>query len=408
MATVSAALKAELLKLKRSDLTVPFLVSKISKTTKMETDENGKKTFKVKEPEWNLQAKLFLKAGEYINTEDVETTLGSFLVNKLMIEDYVESVVDGHYYNEVITKKSFGKLIDKISMALMENKLPINPNVVKFIQAFEFYGLMLCSATSPSFTPGIFSVQDKIRDRRDELFAKYDDNPNLNEAVKIEDQLTAEAQKMLKGDPGMTLFDSGSRGSFDDNYKMMSIMAGPVKNPATGKYDIVKNNLIDGVERKDLPALANTVVNAAYPRAVGTAEGGYLTKQFYAVYQSISMDEPGTDCGSKGYQPAFLTDANYGDYMYQYAVVNGKLVLLTDDNRKQFINTAVKLRSPIGCLGHKLCSKCMGERFYRLNIRNVGLTAGRMPNSIMNASLKSFHSTKVNLTQVDPNKLLID
>lgn len=409
MAVATAAQKAELLKLKREDLTVSFIVSKVSKTTKIEIDPTTqKRSFNVKEPEWNLQAKVHLKAGEYINTTDVDTTIGSILVNKLLIEGYVESVVDGHFYNDVITKKSFSKLLDKISTALMENKIALNPNVVKFLQAFEFYGLMLCSALSPSFTPGVFSVQDQIRDKRDELFAKYDDNPSLTEAVKIEDQLTEEAKKLLKGDPGMTLFDSGSRGSFNDNYKMMSIMVGPVKNPATGKYDVVKNNYIDGIEKKDLPALANTVVNAAYPRAVGTAEGGYLTKQFYAVYQSVSMDEPGTDCGSKGYLPVFLNSENYSSYMWQYAYENGKLVLLTDDNRTKFLNRVVRLRSPIGCLAPKLCNKCMGERFYRLNIRNVGLTAGRISNSIMNSSLKSFHQTKVNLFQVDPNKLLID
>jgi hypothetical protein len=407
MAVASAAIKKELLSKTRQELTVSFLISKIAKTTKIETDENGRRLFNVKLPEWDLQAKVHLNPHEYINEEAVDTTIGSIIVNKLMIEGYVESVVDNHYYNEVITKKSFQKLLDRITNALMDDKIPLNPNVVKFLQAFEFYGLMLASAVSPSLTKGVMSVQDEVREKRDELFAKYDDHPTINEAVKIEDQLTKEAAKLLKDDPGMTLFDSGSRGSFDDNYKMMSVMVGPVAVPGSTKYDVVKNNYIDGVEKSDLPAIGNTMVAAAYSRAVATADGGYLTKQFYAVYQSIAIDEPGTDCGSKGFLPVFLTPKNYADYTWQYIYDNGKLVLLDDSTKDKYMNKTVKFRSPIGCLNPKLCNKCMGERFYKLNIKNAGLTTGRMPNSIMNASLKNFHNTKVKLTTVDPDKLLI-
>ena len=94
--------------------------------------------------------------------------------------------------------------------------------------------------------------------------------------------------------------------------------------------------------------------------------------------------------------------------MWQYAVdQRGKLILMTDDNRDQFVNRVVRMRSPIGCLSPKICNKCMGERFYMLNIQNAGLTAGRLPNSIMNAGMKAFHNTKVTLHKVDPDKLLI-
>lgn len=410
MSMVSAALKRELLQLKKRDLTVNYIISKISTTTKNEVDPStGKRSFVTQPPQWNLKTNMKLEAGEYTNKEEVVTTVGIFLVNKLLFEDTISSILDNGYLNETMDAKVFDGVVSRISTALMDRKIPLNPNVVKFIQAFEFYGLMLCSATSPSFTQGIMSVQSQIRQERDALFAEHDDNPNLSEAVRIEEKLTKDAKKMLKDDPGMTLFDSGARGSFADNYKMMSIMVGPVKNPATGRFDIVKSNLTDGIQKKDIPAIANTVVNAAYPRAIGTAEGGYLTKQFYAVYQSIGMDEPGTDCHSKGYLPVFLTSANYKDYLWQYMVgKDGKLILLDSDNYKDYLNTSIKLRSPIGCLTPKLCNKCMGERFYRLGIDNVGLTTGRLPNSIMNSSLKSFHTTKVNFTKVDPDKLLID
>lgn len=409
MSVASATVKQELLSLKPEQYTVSLIVSKIAKTTKNEKDPTtGKRSFVIKPPEWDMQAKVHLNAGEYINEEAVDTTVGSIILNKLLIEGKIESIVPNHYYNEVMTASAFNKLVDHVSTCLMDNKIPLHPNVVSFLQAFEFYGLMLSSSISPSFTQETMQVQEKIREKRDELFAQHNNNPTLSEAIKIEDTLSAEAKKLLKDDPGMLLYNSGARGSFEDNYKNMAVMIGPVKNPATGKFDIVKSNYIDGVEKEDLPAVANIIVNAAYARAVGTAEGGYLTKQFYAVYQSITMDEHGTDCGSKGYLPIFLTESNFKDFLWQYIVDSGKLVLLTEDNAKQYINRVVKFRSPIGCLGTKICNKCMGERFYKLGIKDVGPVTGRLPNSIMNASLKQFHTTKMKLTQVDPNKLLIN
>lgn len=410
MAVASAQVKQELLSLTPDEYTVSLIVSKIAKTTKNVSDpRTGKRSFQITPPAWNMQAKVHLKAGEYINKDEIDTTVGSIILNKILIEGKIDSIIPGGFYNEVMTSKAFDKLLEHVSTSLMDGKIALYPNVVSFLQSFEFYGLMLSSSISPSFTSATMKVQDQIRDKRDELFAKYGDNPTLNEAIKIENELNKEAEKILKNDPGMRLYDSGARGSFKDNYKNMAIMVGPVKNPATGKFDIVKNNYIDGVEKKDLPAVANIIVNAAYARAVGTAEGGYLTKQFYAVYQSIAMDEPGTDCGSKGYLPIFLTPGNVKDFLWQYIVESGgKLTLLTEENASKYVNRVVKFRSPIGCLGKKICNKCMGERFYKLGLRDVGLATGRLPNSIMNASLKQFHTTKMELTQVDPNKLLID
>lgn len=408
MGTVSPELKKQLLALKKTDCTVEFILSKVSKTTKIERDENGKRRgFNVKEPEWDLQAPMKLKAGEYINTTDVDTTLGSFLFNKICIEGTLEPSIPGHYFNEVVTKKSIGKLINKVIPDLMSKKLPLMPNMTDFIRDFRFYGLMLCAGLSPSLTPGVFSVQKEIREERERMYAEAGGTPDLARAVEIEDKLIADAKKLLQDDPGMSLFDSGSRGSFDDNYKMMCLTVGPIPNPGTGGYDIVKNNYIDGIDKGELPAMGNSIVSGVYPKSVGTADGGYITKQFYAVFQGITMDEPGTDCGSKGYLTVFLTPANYGDYMWQYAQVGQKLVLLDPENQAMFMNRMVKLRSPIGCLSPKFCNICMGERFYKLGIRNAGLTAGRVPNSILNAGMKAFHETKVHFNKVDPEKLLI-
>lgn len=409
MANVTPELKKQILAMKPEDLTVQFILSKVSKTTKIERDADGnRKGFKISGPEWDLTQTCHLKAHEYINEKDIDTTLGSILFNKLCIENRLQPSVPGGFYNEVVTNKSIAKLLNQVVKDLMDKKIQLMPNVTDFIRNFEFYGMMLCAGLSPSLTPGILSVQDEVRDYRDKLFAEVPEGElDAQKAVEIEDKVLAFAKEKLKDDPGMTLFDSGSRGSFNDNYKMMSLTVGPIANPATGGYDIVKSNYIDGITKKELPAMGNCIVNGAYPKAVGTADGGYITKQFYAVFQGIKIDEDGSDCGSHGCLTVFMTDKNYGDYMWQYAMVNGKPVLMDSDNQSKFMNKLVKVRTPMGCIGHDICNICAGERFKRLGIDNAGLTAGRLPNSILNAGMKSFHVTKVEFSEVDPDALLI-
>lgn len=408
MPAVSPELKKQLLALKIEDCTVPFLISKISKTTRVRRDQFGARSgFQIKPAEWNLQATMRLNPGEYINEKAVDTTLGSFLFNKLLIEDKVSAVWENGYFNEVANKKNIGKLINAISTGLTERKIKLMPNVTGFIQSFEFYGLMLAPALASSLSPALLSVQDDLREERDKLFSEMGENPSIQQVVEAEDKLVKMAADKLKNDPAMSLFTSGARGSFDDNYKMMSLTIGPVYNNSTGEYDVIKSNYIDGIQKRDLPAMGNVVVNAAYPKAVGTADGGYITKQFYSVFQSISLDEKGTNCGSKGYLTVYMTGENYADYMYQYAVVNGKMVLMTHDNKSEFVNKIVQMRSPIGCRSSKICNACMGERYYMLGIQNAGLTAGRLPNSILNAGMKAFHATKVHLNSVNLDTLVI-
>ena len=84
-----------------------------------------------------------------------------------------------------------------------------------------------------------------------------------------------------------------------------------------------------------------------------------------------------------------------------------KNVCLTPENVKDFLGKAVNFRTPMGCLGDKICHVCAGDRFRRLGIENAGLTAGRISNSIMDKNMQAFHQTKVNFNKVDPDSLII-
>lgn len=394
--------KKELLSLNQDSLSISLMTKLFGKHTSKQ-----KGIFKIEDPKFNIRDTFRLEAGEYTNKQEVETTVGSFIFNKLMIEGMLESIIPNGYYNEVINKKGFSKLVDYISEGLMMERIPVNPTLIKWLKQYEFYGMKACTIFSPSYSEGLLRRNTSVLKEKEKILKskKIETTQDMSE---LEDTLVESARKILSDDTGMTLFDSGARGSFDNDYKNMNLMLGPVAIPGSdGKFDMVTSNYIDGLQKEDLIACGNVVVNSAYPKAVGTQEGGYLTKQYYAAYQSIQCDEDNTDCGTKLGLDMVLTENDVDDYLYQNIMTSKGPVVLTNDNKSQFIGKRVIIRSSMFCKSDKICSVCAGRRFYMMKIKNIGLTSGRVSNTLLNASMKNFHNAKVKFDEVNINDLLI-
>lgn len=397
-------LKKELLSMKPED----FSVSWISKNFGTWADSN----FKKHPPRFKPTDIVHLQANEYINKEAVTTTAGRILFNKLFIEGKLENIVG--FFNGVITKKSFAKFLDNLAQNIMEKKMTTD-EYATFITDFQFYTLKLAAVFSPSFDEALLKPNPKIMEVKEKRIKEIDSNKDLTDAQRtkaysdLEKELTEMARKAIGDDPSMTLFDSGARGDFGTEYKVMALMGGLVPNTEKGpnQWDFMKSNYMDGLNKEEIPKAGNIVVGASYPRAVSTAVGGYKTKQFYSGYQSIVVDKPGTNCGSKFTLSIRLTPSNVNRYMYQYIVEGDKNICLLPDNSKKYIGKVVKLRTPMGCVSDKICHVCAGDRFRRLDITNIGLTTGRISNSIMDKNMQAFHQTKVNFNEADPEKLLI-
>ena len=95
------------------------------------------------------------------------------------------------------------------------------------------------------------------------------------------------------------------------------------------------------------------------------------------------------------------------DIMYRYILDNKSLVLVDKDNFDKFVNKTVKLRSPMFCVGDKICSKCAGTMFYKLGIKNIGLTTSKMGTTLVNLGMKNFHDTTVSLEKLDIKNITI-
>ena len=178
-------------------------------------------------------------------------------------------------------------------------------------------------------------------------------------------------------------------------------------NRSTGKYEILENALLDGLDKKNMSVHSNTILEGAYPKAVGTADTGYLTKQLSSGLQTEVLGEYGSDCGTKKTLDITIPKKTE-DYLYRYIVENNKLVCLTPEIIGNYVGKTVKMRSPMYCIDRKcICNKCAGDNFYKLGKKNLGLVAVTMGGVLLNLNMKKFHDNVIKIQNIDINDMLI-
>ena len=374
--------------------------------TKVKKDENGN-VITIK-PRFEPTDEFILNPGECNeNKEKVRTTVGQLMFNKYMFGKGLYKIVG--YVAKTLNSKAVGGIEDILSDALLSEKITTD-DIIEYLDRFQNLSMGFHHVIASSFTmEGLKPIPQVIK-HRDQLLKENKEAIAKGDAVAVanmESKLVKEAEEILKHDPSMTLYRSGARGSMGNNYKNMSIMQGPIQNPITGKYEVIKTSFMEGVQKDAIPIEGNAVPGGAYPKAVGTAKGGYIAKQLQSALQAVVIDDAGTDCGSKGYVITTITPKNRSEYLYRYIVDNGKLVLLDESTIDKYINKPVKMRDPVYCTGDKLCSVCGGLMFEKLGIKNIGLTCSKPGTTLVNMGMKKFHDKSIKVYDIDINDITI-
>lgn len=362
---------------------------------------------KLIKPKFRPQDSFTLEPNEYYNKEKIITSVGSFLFNKFLFEEHWLEVFG--YQNQEFTGKNVGKLTDLMASLVLKKVIDFEP-LKKFLKDFQWltmktHALVCTSVTEEMIRPNpkvINYLNVKLEENRDAL-----DKGDAITMVKIEEDVVKFAEDLLKDDPGMQLYRSGARGSFGNNYKNMNIVKGAIANPAKGRFDIVESNLMNGIRKEEIPIYANSVVGGAYPKAIGVTTAGYFSKQITAALQTVVLDEPETDCGTKKSQSVTLTEFNKYFFRFCYSVIDGKKVLLEDEALDKLVGKEIHVRLPNHCKNQKICNVCGGEMYYRLGLRNIGLSASRMASSMLNLQMKKFHDPRITVFNVDPQSIFI-
>jgi hypothetical protein len=398
MAYVNEVTKKYFLSLKPEELGIKMQTHLFGRTA-------DPKTKKINAPRYNVTDRVKLKAKEYINTTDVDTTLGRLVFNKICIENYIKDVLPGNYWNTPLDKKGISKLYAAVSEAVKYGTLSTE-EAWQWEKAIEFYSLKAAIIYNPSYNANLLIPRNDYIKERDE-FVKNNPNATTADYADFEKYITTKAAHDLDTNEGIGLYKSGARGTIPDQYKNISIMIGPVYNPATSQMDPVKANFVEGFSKEDIPKAGNMLISGVYPKSCQTAVSGYITKQYYAAFQSICVDDDGTDCGTKSYINVYISNDNFRRYEFQYVIDNGKLVMLSQENKSKYVNKFVKLRSPMCCISENVCSICAGKFPYITGIKNVGITFADIPNAAVEGGMKKFHTSAVRMDDVDIDTLII-
>lgn len=353
---------------------------------------------------YNCYDKVILKKSMYKYIDkDIETTLGRLLFNRYVIESCnLFNVVK--YINEPVTSKRLGKLENELSEAFLEDKID-GHQFIEYLSRRDFLGLKLNAMLTTSYSEIMMTTPKKVQELKKKLIKEHAtelDNGDINVADKIEKTLLKAAKDEIKDDPANDLFDSGARGSFNNNYKLTNIMRGAVYNRIKDRYEILTTCLNDGISIKDSSGMANALVEGQYPKSCATCETGYLQKELIQLMQTEMVDKKGTDCHSKRPIIVKLTESNISGFLFRYIIENGKYVLLTKENIPKYINKTVSMRSPLSCINKGVvCNICVGELPYRMNMLNAGMSASLIGTRLTALNMKGFHDSTLKFNDLN-------
>ena len=343
------------------------------------------------------------------NKNTFTTTVGIFIFN-IYLRDFNFSRLFGGYYQDTLNKKKFGFVEQTLSYALIEDKIDVEDmkqweNTTQWFMPFE-------TILSPNHTEKMITCTKAINAKKEKLIEKYRDRLESGDAViaeQIEKELLNYATEYLGDDPSLDTIISGASGDFDNNFKNMFVMKGAIQDPdpnAKQKYHIVTGNYMDGIPANEYPIVAGSGVHGAYARGKKTEVGGYYEKLFISAYQTIKLDPPGSDCGTKRFITVDLTPKNIADYMYCYVIKpGGDLELIDTSTRDKYIGKRVKLRFSSMCESKTgICNKCAGELFYKLNEKYIGITLAQIPDTMKLRCMKGFHNATIQYNTMDVEK----
>ena len=341
------------------------------------------------------------------NKNKFTTTVGIWIFNKFFIEPelfdlfgYINRNIDGKYLEKINQDLSYALMEDRISVEALKHYLMKTQICMQFV-----------TVLAPNYDEALLTISKTIEKKKNELIKQHKAELDAGDtlvAESIEKELLDYAQDILKDDPAMDTFLSGARSNIHNNFKNMFIWKGATRNPdpdAAQEFRIATSNYMEGIKRDEYSMYANSSVEGSYSRGKKTEDGGYLENLTTMAYQDLILDEPGTDCGTSRHIVVELNEKNFKRYIYNNMIgPNGKLIELNSQNAPQYFGKKVKMRMAYLCPHEKPCAACAGNFYYKLGIKNVGLTLMQVFSVYKNKAMKAFHDTTVQTTEIDTMK----
>lgn len=335
------------------------------------------------------------------NKNSFVTTVGLWIYNRWYIERDLFDVFG--YINESVGKDLFNKINEKLSYALLEDKITVAQlkaylEKTQKIMPFE-------TILSPNMDEELLTITKKLNVVSKKLFKENKEALDAGDpatAERVLNEILEYAKELLKDDPAMDNYLSKSGASME-NFKSFFIAKGLSYNSATGEFQMIRSNFMDGITAEDYIDAAASLSTGPYFRSKRTADGGYYSKLILSAYQHIKIGPKDSDCGTENTITVTLTSKNAKLWMYSFIKEGSHLIELTSDNIDKYIDKTVKMRYSSMCQSKNyICEHCAGTLFNRLGITNVGLGCNQVAERLKNAMLKLFHSSEIKTTEINP------
>jgi hypothetical protein len=302
--------------------------------------------------------------------------------------------------------KKIGDIQQTAMDAMLSGKISYE-DMAWMVDRMQWLGYAPVSFMAPSMTIDTIRLPKDAKKLKKEILAGERGDRirggDLKELGAFEKEVIDSARATLEGkDPGFDIFSSGARGTVGNNFKNMAVGRGAIrKSDDPSRITVSTASLEDGIPPAEMPAYADLIVQASYGRAVMTAQGGYIAKQLNMAFQGLTLDpDPESDCGTALTLTAEVDSPR--EYLFRHYREGGSLKEVLPEDLGRLKGKILKFRSPLYC-GSKggICSRCAGSMFYRMGVQNVGLIAGRIGTTLLNASLKQFHDASIKTKRVN-------
>lgn len=352
-----------------------------------------------KEPLIGIHDTFTIEQGDIENYSgsSQKTTVGRFIFNYIILVNPFNDLIP--YINDLA---KLGKIEKIIAEYMITGKVTVDQfniflNNAYFIGHFTELGV-------PTLSDKAFGPPPDLKKVKKALFEKHKGNLNDPKVIKeIEDVLFKMDKEYLKDDPCTIFFDGLGSKSYDIHRKKMYLTVGGIEAFETdnNSYVFMKNSLNEGWEKRDFKIISDEIRKASFSRGAETAKAGDQTKFILRIFNNVMIKED--DCGTTRGLSVTLNEKEIGSYVGRTVIVGGKQTTITFDNKNQFANKPIKIRSPMYCSAKQgLCYKCCGSIYEKLGVSAIGMEMINVSSTMMMIMMKNFHGTKVEFVDVNP------
>jgi hypothetical protein len=128
---------------------------------------------------------------------------------------------------------------------------------------------------------------------------------------------------------------------------------------------------------------------------LNTGTSGYLSRKLIFTCANLQIDLDSEDCGTTDCLSVNVTSPRKAKMLVnRYMKIPSGLVKITKDNCMDLLNKTIEIRSPILCKNPKICQKCYGDLYKKLNSRFIGIIAAQtLGERSTQLVLRTFHTS---------------